>query len=91
MALKLEIHRIVPQDSPVVQSYCSHTSDVDEDKDPGPGTVDNVASAQPHEGHEGEEVAVVEVTHTVEHPGCVASRAGSRKHVLLTVNTSRYA
>ena len=39
-----------------------------ESKNPSPGAVNHVRRTQPHEHHEGEEVAMVEVTHTVEHP-----------------------
>ena len=46
----------------------THTADVHLDKGLGPGTVDHIARPQPHEHHEGEEVSVVEVTHTIEHP-----------------------
>ena len=48
--------------------YATHTGDVDEDKDPRPGTVDHVRGSEPHEGNKGEEVAMVEVPNTVEHP-----------------------
>ena len=50
-------------------------SDIEEDIHPGPATVDNVASPQPHEDYEHHEVAMVVVTNAVKHPGFVGQRS----------------
>ena len=59
----------------------THTAYVHEHKDLGPGTVDRIGRAQPHECHEGEEVAMVEMPHAIKHPcwWLIEGREGERE------------
>ena len=73
------------------QLACTHhsiyRSDVQQDKDAGPATVDDEASAQPHVYDEHHEVAVVVVTNAVEHPGCTFLCQGTHTNQTPTMST----
>ena len=66
-------------------------SDIKEDVHPGPATVDNVASPQPHEDYEHHEVAMVVVTDAVKHPGFEGQRSRNIRTELLAYTQSNVA
>ena len=69
----------------------AYHSDIEEDVHPGPSTVDDVASPQPHEDYEHHEVAMVVVTNAVKHPGFGGTKVKEYTYATLSIHTYIYS